>query len=82
MIKVPQSFFKSVNSEIRRFVWQGEKPRLKMQELPLDPEEGGLALGKINIYYQVALLEWLTRSSSESSREGNFYIRNRAFPPF
>lgn len=60
MIKVPKSFFNAINTEIKHFISQGKKQRLKIQALQLDVDEGGLSLPNFKVYYQASLLNWLT----------------------
>ena len=49
-LTVPDSFFKQYNQIIREFLWNGKKPRMKLEKLYTTRNKGGLALPNVELY--------------------------------
>ena len=53
---LPLSFFKSLDSIISSFIWNGKQPRLRKAFLQRPKEQGGMALPNFKYYYWAANL--------------------------
>lgn len=53
-IYIVSNIFKQWDYIIRKFIWNGRKPRIKMNYLKLSKEMGGLDLPNLQAYYQAA----------------------------
>ena len=53
---VPNSYFASINSEVRKLIWDGTPPRIALHKLCQGWYEGGIALPDIQKYYWAAHL--------------------------
>lgn len=49
-LTVPDSFFKQYNQIIKDFLWNGKKPRIKLEKLYATRSRGGLALPNLELY--------------------------------
>ena len=49
-LTVPDSFFKQYNQIITEFLWNGKKPRMKLEKLYTTRSKGGLALPNVELY--------------------------------
>uniref|UniRef100_A0A8C5PGP4 Reverse transcriptase domain-containing protein n=1 Tax=Leptobrachium leishanense TaxID=445787 RepID=A0A8C5PGP4_9ANUR len=61
-VAIPGIFFKSVRSDMIRFVWAGRRPRLSVSVMYRPKEAGGLALPDLVAYHRAAqltrLVDW------------------------
>lgn len=48
---LPKSFFKSLNKVLLSFIWDGKKPRIRLELLQRPKKQGGLALPNFCHYY-------------------------------
>lgn len=60
-IKVPKSFFTSLNRLIRKFIWRGKTPRVSLKKLTLDYSQGGLQLPNFMFYYWASQARFLAQ---------------------
>ncbi len=60
-IHVPIVFFSSLKKLIRKFIWHGKMPRLSMDKLTLDYEDGGLKLLNFQLYYYAVQSRFLAQ---------------------
>uniref|UniRef100_A0A8C5LV67 Reverse transcriptase domain-containing protein n=1 Tax=Leptobrachium leishanense TaxID=445787 RepID=A0A8C5LV67_9ANUR len=63
-VALPGSFFVALRLEIIKFIWAGQKSRLRISVLYRPKEDGGLALPDLSNYYRVAQLTRLVDWSS------------------
>lgn len=55
-ILVPQSVFKLLEKLISKFIWQNQRPRIRLKVLMAAKERGGLNLPNLKLYYWAAQL--------------------------
>lgn len=55
-LSLPKSFFKEINGEFCRFIWNNRKPRLRLRLLYLPYDRGGLQMPSVQWYYWAAQL--------------------------
>lgn len=58
-VAIPPKQFTEWNRVISSFIWEGKKPRIKIQTLQLSRDKGGLALPCLEHYYKAAQLRYL-----------------------
>lgn len=59
-IPVPQSFFKSLNKNVREFLWNNKTPRVSMEKRTWDYCQGGLKLPNFKLYYLSAQMRFIS----------------------
>lgn len=57
LIRIPHSQFYEWDKLISRFIWRGQKPRIKYSTLKIKKEKGGLSLPNLHDYYFAAQLK-------------------------
>ena len=66
-VKVPQSFFSSLNSTLLRFLWNPKKTRIKLTSLMKTKESGGLGFPDFRSYYRAShlarIVDWHCQGS-------------------
>uniref|UniRef100_A0A3Q3BNZ9 Reverse transcriptase domain-containing protein n=1 Tax=Kryptolebias marmoratus TaxID=37003 RepID=A0A3Q3BNZ9_KRYMA len=60
-IHIPNVFFSSLKKSIRKFIWHGKPPRLSLDKLSLQYEDGGLKLPNFQLYYYAAQFRFLAQ---------------------
>lgn len=55
-IPLPQVYFKTMNTILLRFIWQGRKPRTSISVLTQDKRQGNLGVPDLKNYYKWVLL--------------------------
>lgn len=62
IIKIPQGLLITIQRIINKFVWKGQKDRIKMLTMQLSTEQGGVPLPDVLLYNHAAVLmacvEW------------------------
>lgn len=58
-VEIPKKQFDEWNRLISRFVWRGQKPRVRFSTLQLPKEQGGMSLPCLEDYYKAAQLRYL-----------------------
>ena len=58
-VEVPQEQFNAWDKLISRFIWAGQRPRIKFQTLQLAKGEGGMGLPNLKMYYYAAQLRYV-----------------------
>ena len=58
-IEIPTKQFNDWNRIISRFIWKGQKPKVRLKTLQLPKKEGGMSLPCLEDYYKAAQLRYL-----------------------
>ena len=58
-IKLPESFFKTLNKLFFNFIWSGSKDRIKRDYLCLDYSLGGLQMVDVKCFAQAQKMVWV-----------------------
>lgn len=60
--KIPSHFFSSLNSVLLKFLWNQQKPRIKLDKLTNSKETGGIGLPNFKHYYYTShlsrIIDW------------------------
>ena len=55
-IEIPKKQFDNWNRMISRFIWKGQKPRVRLKTLQLPKDEGGMSLPCLESYYKAGVI--------------------------
>lgn len=58
-VEVTEKELREWDKMISRYIWQGQRPRIKFRTLQLPKNKGGLALPCLKSYYQAAQIKTL-----------------------
>ena len=58
-VEVTQKQFNAWDKIISRFIWAGQRPRIKFQTLQLPKDRGGMGLPNLKMYYYAAQLRYV-----------------------
>ena len=65
---IPPKYFKEWDYQIRKFIWDEKKPRVKLKNLKLPKSDGGLALPDLKKYFEAAqikkVMNWISDISA------------------
>lgn len=53
-IEIPEKQFRTWDKVISRFMWNGERPRIKFETLQIEKHKGGMALPNLKEYFHAA----------------------------
>lgn len=58
-LPAPKMFWHKLNSNIRKFIWNGKQPRLKFETLQRAKHNGGLALPNFELYHRSSQIKFI-----------------------
>lgn len=75
-LRIPASFFSSLNKTFTKFIWNSKRPRLRLSLLYLPYDRGGLRLPNVKLYYWAAQLCAATYYFSTTDTPSWIHIEN------
>ncbi|CAH2285320.1 Hypothetical predicted protein [Pelobates cultripes] len=81
-LKVPQSYFKAIQSTLLQFIWGKGRERVSSKLLSAPIGHGGMAFPNVKYYYQAAVLAPLMNHLTKDNRPQWVTLENLAIKPF
>ncbi|CAH2320111.1 Hypothetical predicted protein, partial [Pelobates cultripes] len=81
-LKVPQSYFKTIQSTLLQFIWGKRRARVSSKLLSAPIGHGGMAFPNVKYYYQAAVLAPLMNHLAKDNRPQWVTLENLAIKPF
>jgi len=80
-IEIPENQFRTWDKVISRFIWNGQRPRIKYDTLQLGKHEGGMALPNLKEYFHAAQLRtlvcWCAKDYEAKWKNLERYVQGR-----
>lgn len=75
------SFFKDLNKNISKFIWNNKRPRIKISKLMKPKDRGGIGLPNLQLYYWAAQIKNMISWCNERTNSSWFKMEETACSP-